>query len=276
MTLPQIITDIQTKRKEHPDQTLCVMVAGGSATGKSSQIAPLLLEAFGEDVLLIEQDWYQLGLDFARRDASTYKWDDPENFQIDRLAADLQKLRQGQAIQTPNFNVIDVRSAGTRKVSPKPIIVVDGLYSLLDPLQEIADYSIYVSMPLYGRFLRRLFRFSHEQMQTSMQTPFKQALGTVLLAHQKIVRRQAQAADCVITVPYHFTDTIKYYDLKPLTTLPPTNADTIWEYETLRFATVAQPGGFTFYIVYQDRLYCSFFVQAKYAHLLSKIDFLST
>lgn len=274
MTITEIISAV--KHRLAQQQTSLIMVTGGSATGKSSQVLPQLRSAFGEQALLIEQDWYQQGLDYAERDDSPYRWDDPANFQVERLAYDLKLLKAGQAAQVPAFDVIIMRSSGTQTLKPRSILIIDGLYSLHGQLARLADYSIYIQMPLYGRFLRRLFRTLYDQKQDKPQTAFKQSLGTVLKAHQDIVSKQAAKADCIIDATYSFTDTIKRYHLSPQSLQLPSDVQAVWHDDKLAFYLQKLPKGGEFYICYNHQIYYHFFIENRYLALLDTIDFLST
>lgn len=275
MTVSRIIQQVRQKQAAHPDRPLVIMVAGGSATGKSVYVLPQLTAAFKEQAIVIEQDWYQLGLDFAERDNSPYRWDDPRNFQLKRLADDIWQLQSGQAIHTPAFDVDAIRSLGEHHIQPHPVIIVDGLYSLMEPVADLADFSIYLEAPLYGRFMRRLFRFLYDHRQHKPQTAFKQVLGSVLKAHHDFVRPQADRADCIIRIPYSFTETIERYQLQPLAITLPANATTIWEQAGLTFSLAPIGHNAEFYISYHHRVYYHFMVEKKYLPLLENVDFAS-
>jgi uridine kinase len=275
MTIEDIIIKTKKLLEQKPEHPIMIMVAGGSATGKSTQILPRLLRAFSERALLVEQDWYQLGVNFAERDETPYKWDDPRNFQIERFTKDLTQLRNGQPIIAPSFDVVEVGSVGERRVEPKPVIIVDGIYTLYDSLGQLADFSVYVTMPLYARFLRRLFRMLYDQKQDKPQTAFKQVFGPVLQAHQDIVSKQAELADCVITIPYSFTDTIERYTLTPSKESAPPSAVLHFEHEGLRFWGEDEGENYHVYITYEDNLYYDFLVDEIHKSLLNNLDYLS-
>lgn len=274
--MDKAIRDIRDRLNARTSQEpFCIMVAGGSATGKSSTVLPYVIAAFGDQAVLVEQDWYQLGQNFAEKDTSPYRWDDPRNFQISRLASDLQQLKQGHTITTPSFDVVAVGSIGERTIAPHPIIIVDGIYTLHEELKQLSDYGIYVAMPLYGRFLRRLFRMLYDQKQDKPQTAFKQVFGPVLKAHLDFVQREADAAQNVITQPYNFTDTITRYALRPTNQSLPPAAKQLFRHEDLMFFTRPEtPETFRFYIVHQGKIYYDFLVDNAYLALLDGVDYL--
>ncbi|MGI0135249.1 MAG: hypothetical protein ACREBW_09870 [Candidatus Micrarchaeaceae archaeon] len=104
--MDKALQEIQERLNVHDSQRpFCIMVAGGSSTGKSSTVLPELIAALGDKAVLVEQDWYQLGQNFAEKDTSPYRWDDPRNFQISQLAAGLRQLQQGHTISAPLFDV---------------------------------------------------------------------------------------------------------------------------------------------------------------------------
>lgn len=275
MTIQEIINQTKVRLTQGVNYPIMIMIAGGSATGKSSQILPQLLDAFGDDVLLVEQDWYQLGEQFIDKNNTPYKWDDPRNFQIERFITDLVKLRKGESVSRPSFRVAAGKSEGNQIIFPKPVIVVDGIYSLHGGVEKLADFSIYATMPLYARFLRRLFRGVYEQEQPSPEIPFKHAFGSVLRAHQDLVSKQSTIADCVVSMRYSFVDTIRRYNLRPLPVLIPQNAELLFEHEGLQFLGTDENEQYHFYITYNGAVYCDFFVAQERKALLEDLDYLS-
>ena len=276
MTIEDIITQTKKLVDQGTDHPIMIMVAGGSATGKSTQVLPQLLRAFGERALLVEQDWYQLGLNFTEKNETPYKWDDPRNFQIERFTKDIMQLRTGKTIVAPSFDVVAVDSVGERTITPKPIIIIDGIYTLYDGISRLADFSIYIEMPLYARFLRRLFRTVYDQGQNKPQTSFNQVFGPVLRAHQDIVSKQARLADCVITIPYRFVDTIERYTLLPSKESVPSTATLHFEHKGLQLWGEDQDTSYRIYITYNHILYYDFSVDMSYKPLLDNLDYLGT
>jgi uridine kinase len=278
MTLKDIIHHAKQHIDSGDSKPIFIMVAGGSATGKSTRIVPHLLEKLGKDnVLVVEQDWYQLGRAFKEKDSSPYRWDDPRNFQIERLAKDLKSLSDGHLVVAPSFDVVKVDSLGARKLLPQPIIIVDGIYSLYGELATIADYKIYAAAPLYARFLGRLFRTLYDLEQDMPQTPFRQVFGTVLLAHQEIVASQAQHADCIEHVPYLFADSISRYGLEAKSISVPHDSILYFEHDGIQFQGHADKRGkYHFYISYQGRLYYEFEIEDKNRTLLEGPDYLAS
>ncbi len=274
MTLAEIIKQTKQRVEASPNKPVIIMVAGGSASGKSSQVLPQLMSAFGDKALLVEQDWYQLGVRFAEKDESPYKWDDPRNFQIDLLATDLKKLSAGETVSLTSFDVVAVDAVDERTLKPHPVIIVDGIYSLYGSLAELADFSVYVTMPFYGRFLRRLFRMIYDQKQDKPQTTFKQVFGGVLRAHRDLVSKQEQIADCIIHAPYDFASTIERYHMQPTGTQLPKDAKKLWEHsDGLAFWSHQENDSVRMYIVYGDKVYYDFMIAPEYTPLLKGVDY---
>lgn len=272
MTIEDIVAKVQWQLSNKAnDRPILIMVAGGSATGKSSQVLPQILNAFGDKAVLVEQDWYQLGIHFNEKDTSPYKWDDPRNFQVGLFARSLAELQKGNTITAPSFDVVALDSASTRHIAPRPVIVVDGIYALYGELEKLADYRIYVTMPLYGRFIRRLFRMIYDQKQDKPQTAFKHVYGSVLRAHQDFVSTQALSADCIVDIPYSFADTITRYHLEPQDIVVSKRAVTLFSHDDLHFLMDLEPGGCRFHITYKGLPYYSFHIEDEYMPLLDNV-----
>lgn len=272
MILTEVIAAAQQRIDQSPGEPVSIMVAGGSATGKSSQVMPELARAFGGRLLLVSQDWYQLGDGFPGKDSSPYRWDDPNNFQLDRLAGDIRRLRAGETVASPSFDLHAMESVATNELVPSDILVVDGIYSLLPPIKELADFGIYTQMPFYARFIRRLFRTVYDLGINKPETVFKHAFGSVLRAHQDFVRWQTEAADCVIDVPYSFADTIKRYSLTPTAGVPG-SAERLWGNDDLAFGVIDGSEEFRFLIEHEGAVFYNFAVSSAHRRLVDGIDY---
>lgn len=205
-SLDQILEEVRS-RSMASTPSVVVKVSGGSATGKSSQVAARISSAFGDNALLIHQDDFQLGRDFACAESSPYRWDDPENFDLERTAGVLDELsKTGHAVM-PTFSLETVRRGPDRSVSNRKIVILEGLYAGYGPLAGEDAVHVYVQAPFYARFVRRLCRSKFELNAKKLETPVRQCLGPVLDAHRNLVRTQLSNANYVVSLPYSFDET---------------------------------------------------------------------
>ncbi|MGI0135248.1 MAG: hypothetical protein ACREBW_09865, partial [Candidatus Micrarchaeaceae archaeon] len=89
----------------------------------------------------------------------------------------------------------------------------------------------------------------YDQKQDKPQTAFKQVFGPVLKAHLDFVRPEANAAQCVLTLPYSFADTIGRYSLRPTGHQLSSAATQLFNHEDLAFFMYPEtPSTFRFFV----------------------------
>ncbi|WP_373492681.1 uridine kinase [Aquiflexum sp.] len=198
--------------------SLIVGIAGGSCTGKSTQIAKKLCAQLPQHTQLLSQDNYQKGIELTNYFEYTYHWDDPANFGIEEGRQMLETLKSGKIAQMPVYSFERKKPVGYKKIQSTPVILFEGLYALHAHLKPLVDFSIYVESPLYGRLLRRVFRNAFDRYRQDPELVFERLLtGKVYESHRAEVVRQKENCDFTVHNPYCFSETIHQFDLKPMT-----------------------------------------------------------
>lgn len=131
-----------------------IHVAGGSASGKTTRVAGALVGRLGGAMLSF--DHYYLG---KQELAEGVTWDDPEALDLALFAAHLQELREGQAIQMPqySFQISERTGYAPFSVAEQPL-VVEGLFALHPQIVAHADLTVFVDASAKERLRRRLAR----------------------------------------------------------------------------------------------------------------------
>ncbi len=140
---------------------LLILVAGGSASGKSTVVTEILKKAGLEDVLIIRHDDYYLNqdhLDLEKRKDVNY--DHPDALDNQLLLSHIQALINGQSIEKPMYDFVNyTRSKETETLHPKRVIIVEGILILADPkIRALSSLNLYVELDDDTRFIRRLLR----------------------------------------------------------------------------------------------------------------------
>lgn len=180
-------------------------VAGGSASGKTSEVAEKLVKVFGDRAALLSMDDYSLGSAYVRRlieSGEDINYDMPSYIDIDLLAKHIAMLKKGIAVWTPLFDFKTGESSSKKKlVEPKPLIVVEGLFALDDRIAKQTDTGVFVDISMHGRALRRLFR---DVTRTNMvpNDILKYFAEVVDPMHEKYVQATKSRADLVIENEY--------------------------------------------------------------------------
>ena len=179
---------------------MIVGVAGGTASGKTT-ISEAILDRVGrERVAFIQHDAYyrDLGpLSFEERCQVNY--DHPDSLESDLLVAHLDALCRGEPVEVPRYDfTLHARRAETRRVDPRPVILVEGILIFVEPqLCERFDIKVYVDADADLRFIRRLRRDVSERQRT-VESVIEQYLSTVRLMHLEFVEPSKRYADVIV------------------------------------------------------------------------------
>lgn len=222
MELIQHISASNTKKILHSyippydGKPIFIAVAGGSCSGKTSTILRYLTEELGKDATVLSIDNFQLGEDFSKKDTTIYRWDDPDNFDLNEIKQAVISLGNNNITTIPLFNLEKNFRVGTQTIQPNKYIIVEGLYAFYGQLEPLVDLKIYLETPYIGRLLRRLFRFTLEDSINIPEVPLRHMAGPTYRAHRDFVSKQKDYADTVIHMPYTFEETYKKFHLNTI------------------------------------------------------------
>jgi uridine kinase len=179
---------------------LCVGLGGGSGAGKSA-LALELVRALGpERALVLACDAYyrdRSELDPAAR--AGLNFDHPDALESELLAAQLDLLRAGRAVDVPSYDfATHRRRVETRRAEPRELVVVDGLLVLCDErLRKCFDLRVFVAASERHRLERRLARDVAERGR-SPESVRAQLAATVQPMHAAFVEPSRAYADMVV------------------------------------------------------------------------------
>lgn len=146
------------------DQTacLCIGITGGSGAGKSTFTELLAGQLAPVQPAVLHQDRYFR--DFAEvpeaeREARRTV-NSPEGMAWPAFLERLYALRRGEAIDEPAPGTrSNARHPGLAKVTPSPVLIVEGLFALWHPeVRALLDLGVYLDVSDDERLLRRLLR----------------------------------------------------------------------------------------------------------------------
>ncbi|WP_162140157.1 uridine kinase [Haploplasma axanthum] len=181
-------------------KSFLILVAGGSASGKSTVVKNILKKAGAHDVLIItHDDYYNREDDLTMEQRIKINYDHPDSLDNNLLNFHLSELLKGNSIEKPIYDFVSYnRSDKTESVNPKPIIIVEGILVLTDKrIRELADLKIFVESDDDVRFIRRLQRDINERQRT-VESVIDQYLNTVKPMHYKYVKPTKRYADIII------------------------------------------------------------------------------
>lgn len=140
---------------------LLMLVAGGSASGKSTVVTEILNKAGLEDVLIIKHDDYYLNQDhLTMEQRKKVNYDHPDALDNQLLLHHVQTLLDGFPIEKPVYDFVAyTRAKQTETFHPKPVIIVEGILILADVhIRALSDLNLFVELDDDTRFIRRMLR----------------------------------------------------------------------------------------------------------------------
>ena len=188
-------------------------IAGGSGSGKTTLATRLTKQLGDSKVLSIAHDHYykdQSGLTPAQRTKTNY--DHPDAYDTDLMITHLRSLIQGESVDQPIYDFLaDTRSANTLLISPKPVVIVEGILVFVDPnLRDLFDLKIFVDTSADIRLIRRINRDMTEANR-DLSYIIDKYLNQVRPMHEQFVEPTKQFADIVIA-----DNNIQELDLSPI------------------------------------------------------------
>ncbi|QYK00148.1 uridine kinase [Shewanella psychrotolerans] len=185
-------------------QCVIIGIAGASASGKSL-IAKTIYEELCRDLgtdeigVIAEDAYYkdQSHLSMDQRVLTNY--DHPKALDHPLLCEHLEALKHGQAVDIPQYSYTEhTRIAETVKMTPKKVIILEGILLLTDPmLREKMDASVFMDTPLDICFMRRLSRDVAERGRT-MESVMQQYTQTVRPMFLQFIDPSKQYADIIV------------------------------------------------------------------------------
>ena len=169
-------------------KTFLIGIAGGSGSGKT-YLANKILDTFKDNVLIIQQDSYYKDLsdlEFKRRALENF--DHPNSIDIELLKAHINRLLIGKPIDRPAYSFSKhIRKDQTKSLSPKPIIIVEGILILsFKELLNLFSLKVFIDTDSDIRFIRRLKRDIKQRNRSPLDV-CRQYLSSVRPMHKKFV-----------------------------------------------------------------------------------------
>lgn len=143
---------------------LIVGIAGGSGSGKT-HLANQIVDELGNDkASLLSMDQYFKSDVLDPSKSAAVNFDHPSHLDFDRMMDDVHKLREGESVWTPtyDFNSMQQTSNGLL-VSPNPVVIVEGLFVLADPMVSLCDLTCFLDVAADERLLGRILRDVRER-----------------------------------------------------------------------------------------------------------------
>src|SRR5262245_27656074 len=115
-------------------RSLVIGIAGGSGSGKTSVATRIAASVPASSVAILEHDsYYRDRPELSYEERCRLNFDHPDALETELLVRHLALLRAGQSVEIPVYDFkTHRRSASSIWLSPKPILVVEGILVLVD------------------------------------------------------------------------------------------------------------------------------------------------
>jgi uridine kinase len=182
-----------------------IAIAGASASGKSlfasTVYQELVAEFGGERIAVLAEDAYYRSQDHLSMDQRVLtNYDHPAAFEHELLAHHLQQLKEGVAVEMPQYCYkTHTRKTETIRVQSAKVVLVEGILLLTDVrLREQFNITVFMDTPLDICLLRRIKRDVEERGRT-ISSITEQYENYVRPAFFEFIAPSKQYADLVVT-----------------------------------------------------------------------------
>ena len=179
---------------------ILIVIAGGSASGKTTVVNKIINELNSKNVTVIKHDDYYKDLSHLPiEERAKVNFDHPHSLDSNLFVSQLKALLDGKSIEKPTYDfVCHNRSKVTETINPTKVIVTEGILVLEDErVRDLADIKIFVESDDDIRFIRRLVRDTKEGGR-SIDSVINQYLNTVKPMYYAFVKPTKRYADIII------------------------------------------------------------------------------
>ena len=173
-------------------------ICGGSCSGKSA-MAGKISKMLNVSSVCISQDAYYCDLKgLTPEEKANVNYDSPSALDNELFFEHLKMLKEGKAIDRPDYSYITSTRTGATRVEPAEFIFVDGLFLYnFENHRDVFDKKIFISADEKTRIQRMLARDVLERGRTE-QMVMNHYFRDVKPAHDTIIEGEKEFADFVI------------------------------------------------------------------------------
>lgn len=179
---------------------LIIGISGGTGSGKTRFTKELIERCDSNYVIYISQDSYYKDLShMSYEERCNVNFDSPDSIDFNELYRDIKKLTDNNDADIPIYDYKrHKRMQETKKIKSKPIIIIEGIFSLYTPkVRDLIDCKIFVDTPADLRILRRAKRDINKRGRT-IESIFSQYIKTVKPMHEKFIEPTKSYADIIV------------------------------------------------------------------------------
>lgn len=181
---------------------LIIAIAGGSGSGKTSvanRLHAALTSTQYHCEKLCEDNYYHSLTETQLNAVAEYNFDHPDAINHHQLMSDLDRLRQGLAIEAPTYCYkTHQQLSETMTMKPVDVFILEGLHLLhREHLLPFFDHTIFVDTPTEVRLDRRINRDVKERQRT-LESVLHQFNTTVEPSHAEFIQPSKMNAHTIV------------------------------------------------------------------------------
>ena len=175
-------------------------IAGGTGSGKTTVVRKIVEALPCDKIALIPQDsYYNDTTHLTMEERRKINFDHPDAFDWKLLHKQIGMLKRGEAIEQPTYSyVLSNRLPETVHVEPKPVIIIEGIMTLVDrKLRNMMDLKIFVDTDSDERLIRNILRDVVERGRT-VDMVLNRYLEVLKPMHEQFIEPTKKYADIII------------------------------------------------------------------------------
>lgn len=182
------------------DKVTIIGIAGGTGSGKTTVVKKIVEALPPHHVAVVPLDsYYNDTTSMTEEERHAINFDHPDAFDWKLLIRQINELREGRAIEQPTYSYLKCnRLPETIHVEPKPVIIVEGIMTLLNKkLRDIMDIRIFVDCDSDERLIRNIQRDTVERGR-DVQTVLDRYLSVLKPMHEQFIEPTKRFAHIII------------------------------------------------------------------------------
>lgn len=190
---------------------LIIGIAGGTGSGKSTVVRKIIDSLPKDEVAVLPQDcYYKDNHHIPLEERLKMNYDEPASIEWSLLVDHLKELKEGRSIEMPTYDFITCsRLADTVKVTPREVVVVEGILVLTDKeLRDMLDVKVFVDADADERLIRVIHRDCIERGRTP-QMVIDRYEETLKPMHELYIEPSKRYADLIVPQGGHNNVAIK-------------------------------------------------------------------
>ena len=175
-------------------------IAGGTGSGKTTVVKKIVEALPPDSVAVVPLDsYYNDTTDLTDEERRQINFDHPDAFDWKLLHKHIAMLKKGEAIEQPTYSyVLSNRLPETVHVEPKPVIIIEGIMTLVDrKLRNMMDLKIFVDTDSDERLIRNILRDVMERGRT-VDMVLNRYLEVLKPMHEQFIEPTKKYADIII------------------------------------------------------------------------------